>query len=92
MLASVRRAIPISSKAYDEELTELIEEAKADLSAAGIAFVENDPLIRRAIKTYCKLHFGAPENPELLRESYITQKAQLQTSSGRTDWGENNGE
>lgn len=88
MLESVKRAIPISTSAFDDVISELIEEAKDDLKIAGIASAEIGPAGRRAIKTYCKLHFGSPEEPDRLQASYDRQKAQLQTASGYTDWGD----
>lgn len=91
MLNSVKLAIPVSTDAYDSELLELIEEAKADLGIAGVTGADDKPLVRRAIKTYCKLHFGSPEDPERLQKSYNEQKAQLQTATGYTDWGDGDG-
>lgn len=90
MLASVRRAIPVSTTAYDDELQELIEEAKDDLKIVGVASADIRPAYRRAIKTYCKLHFGSPEDPERLQKAYNEQKAQLMTATGFTDWGDEN--
>lgn len=93
MLDAVKLAMrpPIKTNAYDGEIRDLIEAAKADLSAVGILGDESKPLIRQAIKTYCRLNFGDPEDPERLRKSYAEQKAQLMTNSGHTDWGDGNG-
>ena len=94
MLEAVKLAMrpPIKTNAYDSELLDLIEAAKADLGIVGIRNVEEkDPLIRQAIKTYCRLHFGTPENPELLERAYNTQKGQLQGSSKYRNWGDIDG-
>lgn len=94
MLEAVKLAMrpAIKTNAYDSELLDLIEAAKADLGLVGIQNVkENDPLIRQAIKTYCRLHFGTPENPEMLERAYHTQKAQLQNATGYRDWGDIDG-
>ena len=90
MLDAVKLAMrpAIKTNVYDSEILDLIEAAKADLQSVGIKGDEESPLIRQAIKTYCRLHFGNPEDPERLRQSYHEQKAQLQTASGYTDWGE----
>ena len=48
----------------------------------------NDPLIMRAIITYVRAHFGSPNDYDRLVESYDTQKAQLMSATGYTDWGE----
>ena len=46
-----------------------------------------EPIVSRAVITYCKLHFGEPADPERLKRSYDEQKAQLSTATGYTDWG-----
>lgn len=67
------------------EVQDLIDEAKADLVLAGIdpaKVIDTDPLIKRAITTYCKANFGY-DNPDAdrLRESYEAFKAHLSLSS-----------
>lgn len=90
MLDAVKLAMrpAIKTNVYDSDILDLIEAAKADLALVGISGDEKDPLIRQAIKTYCRLHFGNPENPDKLRSAYSEQKAQLITSSRHTDWGD----
>jgi len=63
------------------EVQDLIDAAKADLALAGIAedkIIETDPLIKRAITTYCKANFGY-DNPDAdrLNESYEMLKQHL---------------
>jgi hypothetical protein len=41
-----------------------------------------DPLVFRAVATYCRLHFGSPEDYDRLKSSYDEQKGQLITASG----------
>ena len=48
----------------------------------------NDPNIRRAVRTYCLLNFGQPENYDKLKAAYDEQKAQLSMATGYTDWGD----
>ncbi len=93
MLDAVKLAIrpAVKTNAYDADIQDLIDAAKADLAVVGIRGDESDPLIRRAIVTYCRLHFGTPENPDALCQSYKEQKAQLMTASGHTDWGDIDG-
>ena len=45
------------------------------------------------MRTYCKAHFGSIEGAEYdrLKAAYEEQKAQLQTATGYTDWGESCG-
>lgn len=61
LLKSVKDAMRIDGLFHDDELTDLIETAKLLLSEAGvleIRIVDTDPLIRKAVITYCKANFG----------------------------------
>lgn len=92
MLEKVKLALRITTAVFDSEIEGLIAAVLADLGIAGvIALDETDPLIIRAVITYCRANFGAPDEYERLKASYDEQKAQLQTATGYTDWGENNG-
>ena len=88
-LDNVKMALRITTTAYDAELTYLIAAAILDLGIAGVVVPETlDALVERAIITYCKLHFGIPEDADRLKKSYDEQKAQLVTATGYTVWGE----
>ena len=92
MLEKVKLALRITTAVFDSEIEDLIAAALADLGIAGvIALDETDPLIIRAVTTYCRANFGTPDEYERLKASYDEQKAQLQTATGYTDWGEGNG-
>ena len=92
MLEKVKLALRITTDAFDEEINDLIAAAQADLGIAGVnAIADADPLITRAIVTYCRVHFGQPEDFDRLKAAYDEQKAQLQMATGYTSWGENNG-
>lgn len=92
MLEKVKLALRVTTDAFNDEINALIDAARADLSLVGIAVPDDpaaDPLISRAVTTYCKLHFGEPDKIELydrLKASYDEQKAQLSMASGYTDW------
>lgn len=89
MLEAVKLALRVTSSAYDAELESLISAGLADLGIAGVeTYAGDDELIRRAVITYVKLHFGTPTYYDRILESYRTQKAQLMIASGYTDWGE----
>ena len=91
MLKKVKLALRLTTKAYDSELKDLIEAAKADLGLAGVIVPKTvDALVGRAVITYCRLHFNSPEGQEYdrLKASYDEQKAQLMTATGYTDWGD----
>ena len=71
MLEKVKTALRIKTNAYDDELTDLIASAQLDLGVAGVVVPDNiDALVTRAIITYCKMHFGLPEDADRLKRSY----------------------
>ena len=88
MLEAVRLALRITSQAYDADLEQLIAAALDDLGIAGVEADYTMPLVRRAVITYCRMHFGSPADYENLKRSYDEQKAQLQMATGYTDWGD----
>lgn len=71
---------------YDEEIQDLIDAAFLDLGVAGVDNLdETDPLIIRAVCTYCQMHFRNPMNYDRLKASYDEQKAQLSMCSDYVD-------
>lgn len=66
------------------EIQDLIDAAKADLGLSGVVgdkIIDTDPLIRRAVVTYCKANFGY-DNPDAdrLQKSYDMLKTHLSLS------------
>ena len=99
LLDDVKVAVRVVSSAYDTELTDLIKAALKDMGITDIKtamLVETnpDPLIKRAVITYCKINFGYAQLHEdqydRLKAAYDEQKAQMLMSSGYTDWGDGN--
>lgn len=91
MLDKVKLALRITTNAFDDELSDLISAARLDLGIAGVVVPEEiDALVGRAIITYCRVHFGAPEEYDRLKAAYDEQKAQLMTATGYTTWTEAN--
>ena len=91
LLERVKKACRVTSSAYDEEFLGLIEAALADLGVTDVredvlTATDIDPLIQRAVITYCRMNFGSPDEYDRLKESYDEQKAQLSMSSAYTDW------
>lgn len=82
LLQRVKLALRITTEAFDDEISDLIESAKLDLGIAGIDIPKDDALCNTAIVTYVKLHFGEPSDPDRLSTSYDNQKAQLQMATG----------
>ena len=90
-LDKVKMALRISTTALDGELADLIAAAQQDLGIAGVSVPSTlDEICTTAIITYCKMHFGLPEETEWLKKSYDEQKAQLVTATGYTNWGDAN--
>ena len=88
MIEKIKLARRIRTGAFDDEIRDLIEEAVADLGVAGVQGALDNPLIRRAVRTFCLLNFGQPENYDKLKSAYDEQKAQLSMRTGYTDWGD----
>lgn len=87
MLASAKLALRITTNAFDDEIKDLIAAALADLGIAGIIYQDvTDPLVRRAVITYCRANFGQPDDYDRLKASYDEQKGNLQMATGYTDW------
>lgn len=92
MLEKVKLTLRITTTAFDGEIEDLISAALADLGIAGVITEEqDDPLITRAVITFCKANFGEPDEYDRLKAAYDEQKAQLQMATGYTDWSEDNG-
>lgn len=90
VLAKVKLSMRITTDVFDSELSDLIYAALADLGIAGAngeGVNLQDPLVLRAVTTYCQMHFGLPDDYDRLKKSYDEQKAQLSMATGYTVWG-----
>ena len=82
----------VKTTAFDSEIESLINAALLDMGVAGVVVpADVDALVQLAVITYCRLHFGQPEDYDRLKRSYDEQKAQLSMCTGYTDWGGNVG-
>lgn len=77
--------VAATTTAFDGEVQDLINAAIADLKLAGVTTakaVDTDPLIKRAIVTYCKANFGY-DNPDAGRfwRSYESLKNHITLSA-----------
>lgn len=94
LLDDVKGVCRVTSTAYDNELTDLINAGFADLGITDInpellhTCQDVPPLIKRAVLTYCKLNFGKLEDSvyDRYKASYDEQKAQLLMSSDYNRW------
>ena len=82
MVEKVKRTLRLTTDKFDDDIVDLVHAALADMGIAGVVNQNtDDPLVIRAVETYCKLHFGEPEDAERLKRSYDEQKAQMSTNS-----------
>ena len=61
LLGKVKNSLRIDGNDHDDELQGLIDTAKALLKEAGVLeskLIDTDPLIQKAVITYCKSEFG----------------------------------
>ncbi len=87
ILQAVKMALRIVTEDFDNELNDLISAALIDMKLAGISNQDtDDPLVRRAVVTYCRLNFGEPDDYDRLKRSYDEQKAQMGMATGYTEW------
>ena len=97
MLDKVKLALRISGSAFDEEVTDLINAAIADLRLVGISVPEverspseklGDPLLERAIVLYAKAEFGFNDDAERYRNAYDYLKCALSLTADYTEESE----
>lgn len=89
ILSDVKLALRITTDAFNAEISDLVDAAVRDLNVAGVENNElSDPLVKRAVITYVKLHFGEPDEYDRLKASYDEQKAQMSMATGYTEWTE----
>lgn len=88
MLEKIKLALRIDDNDLDSEINDEIEAAKADLILSGVLkenIIDDDPLIIRAIKIYCKIEFSSSEQEaERYKNSYDMLKSHLTLSSDYT--------
>lgn len=88
LITSAKLALRITTDAFDDQVSDLLEAALLDLGVAGVVVPETiDAIVKQAAITYVRLHFGQPDDYDRLKASYDEQKAQLSMCSGYTDWG-----
>lgn len=92
MLQKIKAALGITSQVFDEEITDNMAAAIADmgLTCDITNLDETDPLIQKAVTTYCayqhNMAHGSMDFADKFKESYDEQKSTLITSSAYTTW------
>ena len=82
ILEAVKLALRVSTDVFDNEINDLIEAAKSDLGIVGVENAESDPLVKRAVITYCRMYFGQPDDFDRMKAAHDEQKAQMITATG----------
>ena len=84
LIEKVKQAMRISTNAYDDSITQLINASIKDIGIVGVSFesTTTDSLLIQAVITYCRLNFGTPSDYDRLKASYDEQKAQLISCTG----------
>lgn len=79
MLEKVKLSLRIKHSKLDDEINDLIEACKIDLSISGVRKIEEtDPIIIRAVIIYCKANFGLDnKESEKYQKSYDLLKQSL---------------
>lgn len=93
LLTDVKTALRVTTNSLDSDINILIKAALADLKLVGVegstvTETTTDPLVQRAVITFCRANFGQPDDYEKMKASYDEQKAQLWMATSYTVWGE----
>lgn len=86
LVLKAKLAARITTSAFDDQISDLLDAALLDLGVAGVETESLDGLVTQAAITYVLMNFGQPDQYDRLKASYDEQKAQLATCTGYTDW------
>lgn len=93
LLDDVKVACRVTTDTFNNELTDLINAGLADLGITDInpdilVTSDTEPLVKRAVLTYCKMNFGTLDDGvyDRLKASYDEQKSQMLMSSDYNGW------
>lgn len=95
MLSKVKLALQITTDVFDSDILDNIAAARAEMIRAGVApekaNSEDDPLITKAIKTFCQKEYNDDELSERFEQSWRYQLDNLR-KSGEYRGGDSNEE
>lgn len=85
MLDKVKLALQITTDVFDSDIEENIAAARAEMIRSGIAAEKansnDDPLIIKAIKTFCQKEYNDDNLSERFEQSWLYQLDNLRKSS-----------
>lgn len=89
MLDIVKLALRITTTAFDDEITRLINECIEEMTGLGVKVDQEEGVptsdqVQGAIIAYCKWQFGQNDDSEKWREIFDRKLAQLKTMTGFT--------
>ena len=92
MLDIVKKALRITTDAFDDEIQLLIDACLEEMAGLGVVVITDEGLpasvqVQSAIIAYCKWLFGNNEDADRWRDIYHTKLGQLKSMTGYTDWG-----
>lgn len=88
MLEAVKLALRIKTKAFDPELSALIDTAVAEIRAAGVEISAVDPRQNQAVILYCKANFGDIEHAERFQQAFERLRTAMALDHGETEAAE----
>jgi uncharacterized phage protein (predicted DNA packaging) len=83
LLEDAKKILRLSGDDFDGEISDLIDACKEYMRLIGIIFTnenEADPLIKRAILTYVKAHFGKEDPSSRFLRDFSAQVLTLRDS------------
>ena len=89
LIDEIKKRLRIANNAFDGEIQDLMDAARADIVRGGVLRVkaddDSDPLVRQLITWYCKAYFGF-DNPDADRNKicYESLKMDLLLTAGYT--------
>lgn len=87
LVTKAKLALRIKTDAFDTEIDRLVSAAFQDMGIAGVVVPSTlTEIVETAAITYVAVHFGEPDDYDILKRSYDEQKAQLSTCSEYTEF------
>ena len=81
LVPEIKMWLRIQTDGLNEELSQLAEACRLDLLNSGVRNPDSsDPLIKQAVKLYCKAQFGYDDAAERFSRAYEALKASLSLS------------
>ena len=86
MLEKVKLALQITTNEFDSDIEENIAAARAEMIRSGVSAAkansDDDPLVIKAIKTFCQKEYSDDNLSERFEKSWKYQLDNLRKSSG----------